>query len=74
LSVGDSLYAISEAGLTLTASTTEDTLKVYPAEIHERRKAMREEVGRIAREEAEKRGQRPTYSLPNRAGRRKNWK
>jgi hypothetical protein len=32
LNVGDTLYAISEAGLTLTASKTEDTLKVYPAE------------------------------------------
>jgi hypothetical protein len=32
LSVGDVLFAISEAGLTLTASKTEDTLKVYPAE------------------------------------------
>jgi hypothetical protein len=32
LSVGDILCAISEAGLTLTASKTEDTLKVYPAE------------------------------------------
>ena len=32
MSVGDTLYAISEAGLTLTASKTEDTLKVYPAE------------------------------------------
>jgi hypothetical protein len=32
LSVGEVLYAASEAGLTLTASTTEDTLKVYPAE------------------------------------------
>jgi len=32
LSVGDTLYAISEAGLTLTASKTKDTLKVYPAE------------------------------------------
>jgi hypothetical protein len=32
LSVGDTLYAISQAGLTLTASKTEDTLKVYPAE------------------------------------------
>jgi len=31
LSVGDTLYAISEAGLTLTASKTEGTLKVYPA-------------------------------------------
>jgi hypothetical protein len=32
LSVGDTLYAITEAGLTLTVSETEDTLKVYPAE------------------------------------------
>jgi hypothetical protein len=32
LSVGDTLYAISEARLTLTTSKTEDTLKVYPAE------------------------------------------
>jgi hypothetical protein len=32
LSVGEVLYAASEAGLTLTANTTEDTLKVYPAE------------------------------------------
>jgi hypothetical protein len=32
LSLGDVLFAISEAGLTLKASKTEDTLKVYPAE------------------------------------------
>jgi L-aminopeptidase/D-esterase-like protein len=32
LSVGDTLYAISEAGLTVTVNKTEDTLKVYPAE------------------------------------------
>ena len=32
MSVGDTLYAISEAGLTVTASKTENTLKVYPAE------------------------------------------
>jgi L-aminopeptidase/D-esterase-like protein len=32
LSVGDTLFAISEAGLTVTAGKTEDTLKVYPAE------------------------------------------
>jgi hypothetical protein len=32
LSVGDVLFAISEAGLTLAASKTEDTLKVHPAE------------------------------------------
>ena len=31
MSVGDVLFAISEAGLTLKASMTEDTLKVYPA-------------------------------------------
>jgi hypothetical protein len=31
LNLGDTLYAISEAGLTLTASKTEDTLKAYPA-------------------------------------------
>jgi hypothetical protein len=31
LSVGDALYAISEAGLTVRISMTEDTLKVYPA-------------------------------------------
>jgi hypothetical protein len=32
LSVGDTLYAISEAGLMLRANKAEDTLKVYPAE------------------------------------------
>jgi hypothetical protein len=32
LSVGDTLYAISEAGLTVRTSMTEDCLKVYPAE------------------------------------------
>jgi hypothetical protein len=32
LNVGDTLYAISEAGLTLKASMTQDTLKVYPVE------------------------------------------
>ena len=32
MNVGDILYAISEAGLTLRASKTEETLKVYPAE------------------------------------------
>jgi hypothetical protein len=32
LNVGDTLYAISEAGLTLEASMTKDTLKVFPAE------------------------------------------
>jgi hypothetical protein len=32
LSIGDTLCAISEAGLTVRTSITEDTLKVYPAE------------------------------------------
>jgi hypothetical protein len=32
LTVGDVLSAISNAGLTLKASMTEDTLKVFPAE------------------------------------------
>ncbi len=32
MSVGGTLYAISEAGLTVRTSMTEDTLKVYPAE------------------------------------------
>lgn len=30
--IGDVLFAISEAGLTLRPNKTEDTLKVYPAE------------------------------------------
>jgi hypothetical protein len=32
LNIGDLLCAVSEAGLTLTASTSEDTLKAFPAE------------------------------------------
>ncbi len=32
MSIGDVLFAISEAGLTLTASKAEVTLKVYPAQ------------------------------------------
>jgi hypothetical protein len=32
LSVGDLLFAISEAGATLRASKTQDTLRVFPAE------------------------------------------
>ncbi len=32
MSIGDVLYAISSAGLTLAASKTEDALKVYPVE------------------------------------------
>jgi hypothetical protein len=60
LSVGDVLFAISEAGLTLTASKTEDTLKVYPAEniTRELADAIREhkaEIIRILREDEEMR-------------------
>ena len=32
MNVGDTLYAISEAGLSLRANKTEDVLKAYPAE------------------------------------------
>jgi hypothetical protein len=58
LSVGDVLLASSEAGLTLTASETEDTLKVYPAEniTRELAEAIREhkaEIIRILREDEE---------------------
>jgi hypothetical protein len=51
LSVGDVLLAISEAGLTLTASKTEDTLKVYPAEniTRELAEAIREHKAEIIR-------------------------
>ena len=31
MSVGDVLFAVAEAGLTLKASMTEDTLRAYPA-------------------------------------------
>ncbi len=60
MSVGDALYAISEAGLTLTASKTRDTLKVYPAEniTSELAAAIREhkaDLLRIAREDEEMR-------------------
>jgi hypothetical protein len=60
LSVGDTLYAISEAGLTLKASKTEDTLKVYPAEniTPELAAAIREhkaDIIRIMREDEEMR-------------------
>jgi hypothetical protein len=49
LSVGDVLLAISEAGLTLTPSKTEDTLKVYPAEniTRELAEAIREHKAEI---------------------------
>jgi hypothetical protein len=60
LSVGDILYAISEAGLTLTASKTEDTLKVYPAEnitpdLAAAIKENKADLIRIAREDDEMR-------------------
>ena len=60
MSVGDVLFAISEAGLTLTASKTEDTLKVYPAEniTRELAEAIRDhkaEIIRILREDEEMR-------------------
>ncbi len=60
MSVGDTLYAISEAGLTLTVSETEDTLKVYPAEniAPELAAAIREHkasIIRIMREDEEMR-------------------
>ena len=60
MSVGDTLYAISEAGLTLTASKTEDTLKVYPAEnitaeLAAAIKEHKEEIIRIVREDEEMR-------------------
>ena len=60
MSVGDVLFAISEAGLTLAASETEDTLKVYPAEniTPELAEAIREhkaEIIQILREDEEMR-------------------
>ena len=58
MSVGDILFAISEAGLTLEAGKTEDTLKVYPAQrlTRELAEAIREhkaEIIRILREDEE---------------------
>jgi hypothetical protein len=60
LSVGDVLFAISEAGLTVKASKTEDTLKVYPVErlTPELATAIKEhkaEIIRIMREDEEMR-------------------
>jgi tubulysin polyketide synthase-like protein len=60
LSVGDVLFAISEAGLTLRASKTEDTLKVYPAEkltpeLAAAIKDHKAEIIRIMREDEEMR-------------------
>jgi hypothetical protein len=58
LSVGDVLLAISVAGLSLTASKTDDTLKVYPAEnitpeLAAAIKEYKSEVIRITREDEE---------------------
>ncbi len=60
LNVGDTLYAISAAGLTLAASKTEETLKVYPAEnitpeLAEAIKEHRVKIIRIVREDEEMR-------------------
>ncbi len=60
MSVGEVLFAISEAGLTLTASKTGDTLKVYPAEnitpeLAAAIKAHKPEIVRILREDEEMR-------------------
>ena len=60
MSVGDTLYAISEAGLTLKASKLGDTLKVHPAErlTPELAAAIREhkaDIIRILREDEEMR-------------------
>ena len=60
MSVGEVLLAVSEAGLTLTPSNTEDTLKVYPAENITRELAAaimehKAEIIRILREDEETR-------------------
>ncbi len=60
MSVGEVLFAISEAGLTLTAGKTEDTLKVFPAErlTSELAAAIKEhkaDIIRIMREDEEMR-------------------
>jgi hypothetical protein len=60
LNVGDTLFAISEAGLTLAVGKTEDTLKVYPAEkvtpkLSAAIKKHKAEIIRIVREDEEMR-------------------
>ena len=60
MSVGDTLYAISEAGLTVRTSMTEDTLKVYPAErispqLAAAIKAHKADIIKIMREDEEMR-------------------
>jgi hypothetical protein len=58
LNVGDTLYAISEAVLTLTASKTEDTPRAYPAanltpELAAAIKEHKADIIRIMREDEE---------------------
>ena len=60
MKVGDTLYAISEAGLTLTASKTENVLRAYPAkrltpELAAAIKEHKAEIIRIMREDEEMR-------------------
>ena len=58
MSVGDVLFAISEADLSLTASKSDDTLKVYPVEnitpeLAAAIKEYKSEIIRITREDEE---------------------
>ena len=58
MSVGDVLFAISEAGLSLTVSKADDTLKVYPAEnitpdLAAAIKEYKSEIVRITRDDEE---------------------
>ena len=60
MSVGDVLFAISEAGLSLTARKSNDTLKVYPAEnitpeLAAAIKEYKSEIIRIIREDEQMR-------------------
>jgi hypothetical protein len=60
LSVGDVLFAVAEAGLTLKAGMAEDTLKAYPAtrltpELATAIKEHKAEIIRIMREDEEMR-------------------
>ena len=60
MNVGDTLYAIANAELTLVASKTEDTLKVHPAEkltpeLATAIKEHKDDIVRIVREDEEMR-------------------
>jgi hypothetical protein len=60
LSVGDVLFAVAEAGLTLKAGMAEDTMKAYPAtnltpELTTAIKEHKAEIIRIMREDEEMR-------------------